>query len=174
MLVCLPVSVVSATASGSSVTSGTGTNPAVYGTTCCCTISAERRAIRLAGRYGPETYAARKRSIVVVSTFRYPCPGACGSSYASATPRTIRLSTAENVRRPIRYDRYVSRPRSLPSSRRCEASSRCTPMDRPIRPICRNRSMKSGLAVSSSENSSQMISRLGSGASAAPPVRACS
>ena len=40
----------------------------------------------------------------------------------------------------------MSRPRSRPSSSRCEASSRCTPSDRPSRPIWTNRSMKSGLA----------------------------
>ena len=33
-----------------------------------------------------------------------------------ASLRTIRLSTAEKVRRPIRYERCVSRPRRRPSS----------------------------------------------------------
>jgi hypothetical protein len=122
--------------------------------------------------YVPDTYAARNRISGSVPNFMYPWPGARGSSYASGAPSTARLSLLENVRSPMRYDRCVSRPRSRPSSSRCDASSRCTPSDRPTRPICTNMSMKSGLANSSSENSSQMISRLGSGASGAPAARA--
>ena len=57
----------------------------------------------------------------------------------------------------------MSRPRSLPSSRRCEASSRCTPSDRPSRPIMTNRSMNSGRAESSSENSSMTTNSVGTG-----------
>ena len=77
------------------------------------------------------------------------------AEHRAATP------SAENVRSPIRYDRWVSSPRSRPSSSRCEASSRCTPSDRPSRPIWTNRSMKSGLADSSSLNSSQTIEQDG-------------
>ncbi len=47
-------------------------------------------------------------------------------------------------------------------------------MDRPIRPIWMNRSMKSGFAASSSLNSSQMTSRLGNGWSGTPDLRAFS
>ena len=50
----------------------------------------------------------------------------------------------------------------------------CTPIDRPIRPIWMNMSMKSGLAVSSSENSSSTITSDGSGSSGAPAARAFS
>ncbi len=48
----------------------------------------------------------------------------------------------------------------------------CIPSERPMRPIWMNRSMKSGFAVSSSENSSMIISSEGSGSSGAPAVRA--
>ncbi len=124
--------------------------------------------------YAPETYAALNRVIPVVSNFRYPLPGCDGSSYASGTPRTTRLSIAENVRRPIRYDRCVSRPRSLPSSSRCDASRRWTPSDRPSRPIMTNSSANSGLADSSSENSSRTRKSVGIGGICAPRSRAAS
>ena len=61
-------------------------------------------------------------------------------------PARSRDSAAENVLSPIRYDRWVSSPRSRPSSRRCEASSRCTPSERPTRPIVTKTSRNSGLA----------------------------
>ncbi len=40
--------------------------------------------------------------------------------------------------------------------------------DRPTRPICRKMSMKSGLAVSISENSSMQMNSAGSGSRSAP------
>ncbi|GMA36197.1 hypothetical protein GCM10025876_24010 [Demequina litorisediminis] len=51
--------------------------------------------------------------MVSVSDLRIPTPGCCGNVYASGTPRMVRDSAAEKVRRPMRYDRNVSRPRRL-------------------------------------------------------------
>ncbi|WP_421743752.1 hypothetical protein [Cellulomonas sp.] len=76
---------------------------------------------------------------------------------------TTVLSASENVRSPIRYDRYVSSPRSRPDSMRWLDRSRCIPIDRPMRPMVSSRSTKSGSAVSSSPNSSMTSSRCGSG-----------
>ena len=115
---------------------------------------------------GPETYAAWNRtsgSVPALAGSRGRARGAARRRRARRAPPAT--PARENVRSPIRYDRWVSRPRSRPSSRRWEASSRCTPSDRPSRPIWTNRSMKSGLADSSSENSSQTTSSDGSGAS---------
>ena len=87
---------------------------------------------------------------------------------------TVRDSAGENVRSAIRYDRNVSRPRSLFSSSRCDASNWWTAIDRPTRPIWTNRSMNSGRADSSSENSSTTMNRLGIGGMSAPAWRAAS
>ena len=84
------------------------------------------------------------------------------------------VSALEKVRRPIRSDRWLSSPLSRPSSRRWEASRRCSPSERPSRPIATNRSMNSGLAESISENSSTTMSRLGSGGRSSPAARAFS
>ena len=85
---------------------------------------------------------------------------------------TVRDSPAEKVRSPMRYDRCDSSPRSRPSSSRCDDSSRCIDSERPSRPIATNRSANSGLADSSSENSSATMSSAGSGSRSAPWARA--
>ena len=74
-------------------------------------------------------------------------------------------SAALKVRRQIRNRRWLSRPRSRPSSRRCEASRRCMPRLRPTLPMALNRSRNSGRAVSSSPNSSTTMSSEGNGSS---------
>src|SRR5438874_238752 len=85
---------------------------------------------------------------------------------------TLRDSMAENIRRPIRYDRWVCNTCTRPSSKRCEASSRWTPSERPSRPIIMNRSANSGLVVNSSPNSSTMTTSVCIAASWTPVARA--
>ena len=58
-----------------------------------------------------------------------------------------------------------------PSSSRWDASSRCTPMDRPMRPIWTNRSTNSGLAARSSPNSSMTTKSTGRGSVTLPWLR---
>ncbi len=173
-LSCLPLW--SGTTGGATAAGGSGTRSAPYQTILPrCPVRAGTAGPRAsAGWYGPDTYAALNRVIPVVSNIRYALPGSGGSEYASATPSTARLSVAEKVRSPIRYERCVSSPRSRPVSSRCEASSRCTPSERPSRPIITNSSLNSGLAASSSLNSSSTMNSVGSGRRSAPCSRACS
>ena len=111
---------------------------------------------------GPETYAAR--NLVMLLGVRLQVA-------AARLRRQLVAHRARPARRATPPRRTcagrsgttgaLSRPRSLPSSRRWLASSRCTPSDRPSRPIMTNRSMNSGRAASSSENSSTTTNRRG-------------
>ena len=72
-----------------------------------------------AWRNGPETYAALNRTSGSVPNLQVAVAGRAGQLVRVAARRAPPGdSSAENVRRPIRYDRCVSSPRSRPSSSR--------------------------------------------------------
>ena len=73
------------------------TGPSVYGTAWRLNGFGVDTSGRVCGS-SPETYAALKRINVLVSVFRNAEPGIAGSSYASGTPSTARLSEAEKER----------------------------------------------------------------------------
>ena len=116
---------------------------------------------RVAAGSGPDTYAALNRVSGSVPILQVAVPGRArqlvgvGRRRArpgSPSPRTSAARCGTTGGSPAR----ASGPRPGAG----EASSRCTPSERPSRPICTNMSMKSGWADSSSLNSSTMTSRL--------------
>ena len=102
-------------------------------------------ADQLACRRAQEARAGRVRQLICVQ----------------CAQRRFVIRWATDVFRHIRYDRCASNPRSRPSSSRWLASNRCMPSDRPSRPIATNMSAKSGCWLSSSENSSTMMNKVG-------------
>ena len=121
---------------------------------------------RPAARTGPDAYAGPEPHQRLGDVLEVPVARASG---AARTRRARRARPATPAPRTCagRCGRTgACRARAAgPPPAAGDASSRCTPSDRPTRPICTNRSMKSGFAVSSSENSSHTMSSVGSGPS---------
>src|SRR5882757_145438 len=97
-----PFSPASGAAPRSTATGAAGAGTSEYATVPCRAAGRAPDPDGTGAGSSPETYADLNRTSVVVSIFRYARPGTGGSSYASGTPSTARLSGAEKVRSPIR------------------------------------------------------------------------